>query len=40
VPIGLAFNGTPVPLLLGVLTCVSLASLILQRLRRIEQVTS
>jgi DHA1 family bicyclomycin/chloramphenicol resistance-like MFS transporter len=40
VPIGLAFNGTPVPLLLGVLTCVSLASLILQRLRRIEHVTS
>lgn len=37
VPVGLAYDGTPVPLLLGVLAAVSLGTLLMARLNRAEQ---
>ncbi|MEQ9261487.1 MAG: MFS transporter [Roseovarius sp.] len=36
VPLGLAFDGTPLPLIAGVLACVTAASLIMRKLERIE----
>ncbi|WP_166415589.1 multidrug effflux MFS transporter [Cochlodiniinecator piscidefendens] len=38
VPIGLAFNGTPVPLIVGVLFCAGLGRLIMMRVARLERV--
>jgi DHA1 family bicyclomycin/chloramphenicol resistance-like MFS transporter len=37
VPVGLAFDGTPLPLLIGVLVAVSLARFLMQRLQRAEE---
>ncbi|WP_317057114.1 MULTISPECIES: multidrug effflux MFS transporter [Roseovarius] len=40
VPIGLAFNGTPVPLLVGVLICACVACALTQRMRGLERGSS
>lgn len=37
VPIGLAFNGTPIPLMAGILACVTLGYLVMGHLRRGER---
>ncbi|WP_306112871.1 MULTISPECIES: multidrug effflux MFS transporter [unclassified Roseovarius] len=37
IPIGLAFDGTPVPLILGVLVCTLLGRVIMVRLKRVEE---
>lgn len=37
IPIGLAFDGTPVPLILGVLVCTLLGRVIMVRLKRFEE---
>ncbi len=38
VPIGLAFDGTPLPLALGVVTCCALGCLLIRRVTRLERV--
>jgi len=40
VPIGLAFNGTPIPLAAGSAVCCAIAYLMLRRIARIERVTT
>ncbi|MEL7258494.1 MAG: multidrug effflux MFS transporter [Pseudomonadota bacterium] len=40
VPIGLAFDGTPVPLLIGVLVCACVACILTKRMRSLERNSS